>query len=100
MKPDLDLYQLKNIMADMAQIGYMKAVKAYEPTKDNVSSRELIRWFNTMNISPSYIKKMESEGLIKGKRKGTSKNSPIYYSRLEIKQALAAIDFNKYINTK
>jgi len=43
---------------------------------------------------------MESEGLIKGKRKGAGKNSPICYSRLEIKQALATIDLNKYINVK
>lgn len=99
-KLELDLYQLKNIMADMVQVGYMKAIKVYEPTKDNVSTRELVRWFKVLGIDPSYINKMESEGLIKGKRKGIGKNSPVCYSRLEIKQALATIDLNKYINVK
>lgn len=42
-KLELDLYQLKNIMADMVQVGYMKAIKVYEPTKDNISTRELVR---------------------------------------------------------
>lgn len=98
MEVTLDLYQLKNIMADMVQVGYMKAVKCYEPTKDDVSSRELVRWFKTLHIDPSCISKMESEGLIKGSRRGSGKNSPIYYSRLEVKQALSAIDINKYVN--
>lgn len=68
-KLELDLYQLKNIMADMVQVGYMKAIKVYEPTKDNISTRELVRWFKTLGIDPSYINKMESEGLIKAKEK-------------------------------
>lgn len=68
-KLELDLYQLKNIMADMVQVGYMKAIKVYEPTKDNISTRELVRWFKTLGVDPSYINKMESEGLIKAKEK-------------------------------
>ena len=36
MKVTLDLYQLKNIISDMVQVGYMNAVKCYEPTKDSI----------------------------------------------------------------
>lgn len=46
MKVTLDLYQLKNIISDMVQVGYMNAVKCYEPTKDSISRREVARWFD------------------------------------------------------
>lgn len=98
MKVTLDLYQLKNIISDMVQVGYMNAVKCYEPTKDSISRREVARWFVNMNLDTELIRQMEDVGLIKGKRKGSGRNSPIYYSKEEIKQALCTIQMNKYIN--
>ena len=67
MKVTLDLYQLKNIISDMVQVGYMNAVKCYEPTKDSISRREVARWFVNMNLDTELIRQMEDVGLIKGK---------------------------------
>lgn len=100
MKVTLDLYQLKNIIADMVQVGCMAAIKTYEPTKDVISKREAVRWLEVMNIPSRVLREMEKEGLVIGKRKGAGKNSPIYYSKAEIKQALSTIKINKYINVQ
>lgn len=97
---DISLYQLKEIISEMTEVGYMRAIRQYEPTEDEITQREVIRWFKILGIEPSMLTRMENEGIVKGKRKGMGKNSPKYYSKVGIKEALASLKINKYLFNK
>ena len=80
--------ELMSLMADAVQIGYMQAVKSYEPASDAIRSTEVKQWLKHMLVSWTQFVKLENAGLIKPYRKGKAANSPLYYSKSEIKQAL------------
>lgn len=49
-----------------------------------------------MNLT--FWEKLEKEGLVHKKRKGSSRNSPIIYSKFEIQSAINAFKMSKYLN--
>ena len=67
----------------------MEAVKAYEPAQDLIRLRDVKKWLKMMQIDLKRFNILVSKELIKPIRKGESKNSPLYYSKAEIKQALS-----------
>lgn len=75
-------------MARSIEIGYLQALQAIEPTADELRQSEAKKWLRTQNIKPCQFDAMVEEGLVRGRRKGDAVNSPIYYSKKEIKQAL------------
>jgi hypothetical protein len=84
----MDTQEIKSLMADAVQIGYMQAVKSYEPASDAIRSTEVKQWLKHMLVSWAQFVKLERAGLIKPYRKGKAANSPLFYSKSEIKQAL------------
>lgn len=70
------------------QIGFMEAVRAYEPEQDLVRASAVKPWLRMMRVDCKQFNAMVGEGMIKPRRKGTGKNSPLYYSKAEIKKAL------------
>lgn len=70
------------------QVGFMEAVRAYEPEQDLVRASKVKSWLKMANIEYKKFSRMVDSGMIHAKRKGTGKNSPIYYSKSEIKKAL------------
>lgn len=77
-------------MSDFTQIGFMEAIKAYEPTRDLVRSREIKNWLKIMRIDERKFNALVKEGKIKKRHIGTCKNSPIYFSKKEVKEAITA----------
>jgi hypothetical protein len=74
-----DLFFLKRDLMKGAELGALAILKLQNPSFDDVNYREACeiagrRWLDF------HIKK----GNIKGTRRGIAKNSPIYFSRLEI----------------
>lgn len=67
----------------------MEAVKSYEPAQDLIRLREVKKWLKMMRIDLKRFNVLVESGIIKPLRKGTSRNSPLYYSKKEIKQALS-----------
>lgn len=95
----LDLFELKNICKDMAQLGALEAIKAHSPQRDEIKRREAQQWLSLMGYEAVLLDRLEEEGLIpKPKRKGKGINSPLYYSKMEIQSALNSIKMSKYIN--
>lgn len=86
-----DIFERKQEYMSMAQLGVAAYIKATQPSLDRIKQREAYRWMKALGHKPALLDRMESEGLIKGIREGQGKNSPIYYSRLEIQLALQAI---------
>lgn len=82
--------ELAGLLADYTQIGFMEAVRAYEPARDNLRMAELKSWLKFMHVDNRKFKALVANGSIKAKRKGTSKNSPIYFSKKEIIEKVKA----------
>lgn len=85
----MNIEELQSIMIDSYQVGYMEAVKAYEPAQDLIRLSEVQRWLKMMKIDLKRFKALVKSEVIKPIRKGESRNSPLYYSKKEIKQALS-----------
>lgn len=95
MKVLLDIYELKNLLIEAAKLGAQQAERERNLTGDNMSEREAHRWVQAKGLRPALLDKLVDDGLVKPKRKGTSKNSPKMYSRVEVQAALAARDYIK-----
>ena len=93
----MDLQELKGIIADFVQVGFMEAVKSYEPSKDLLRKNEVKGWLKMMLISDMQVNYLEENGYIKAVRMGTGRNSPFCYSKKEIKQALSMAKINSIL---
>lgn len=85
----MNIEELQSIMIDSYQVGYMEAVKSYEPSQDLIRLSEVKKWLKMMKIDLKKFNTLVNKDFIKPIRKGTSRNSPLYYSKKEIKQALS-----------
>lgn len=86
---NVSIEDIQSIMIDSYQVGYMEAIKAYEPAQDLIRLREVKKWLKMMRIDLKRFNVLVNKELIKPIRKGESRNSPLYYSKAEIKQALS-----------
>lgn len=86
---NIDLNELNAVIADFVQVGFMEAVKAYEPAQDLVRASEVKNWLRMMRIDAKKFNALCGKGIIRAVRKGTGRNSPLYYSKKEIKQAIS-----------
>lgn len=89
----LELFELKNLIMDMAELGAANYAKMVSPVSDTLSQREAYHHFGE-----SRVKRWVYEGLVYPKRSGTSKNSKKLYSRIDLIAAEKAINFGKIIS--
>lgn len=85
----MEIQDVKSLMSEVWQAGYMEAVKAYEPARDIIRKSELKGWLGMMHIDARTFHKIEKSGLVRSHKLGRGKNSPLVYSKTEIKKALA-----------
>lgn len=76
----MDLYTLKQIILDAAEVTALAVVRLQNPAFDDVKYAEAVKIAGSERWLKFHIK----QGNIKPIRRGVAKNSPIYYSRLEI----------------
>lgn len=89
----MDAFTLKQQIMEMATLGALATLKLQNPSFDEVKLNEAYRIAGSERWLKFHIK----HGNIKPIRRGTAKNSPIYYSRLEIaalKKAEKEMQFN------
>lgn len=89
-----DLFAL---IADYTQVGFMQAVKAYEPPQDRIRQTEAKRWLKLNLMDEKTFKKLCYAEKIKPFRIGTGRNSPLYYSKKEIMQAMATAKVSRLL---
>jgi hypothetical protein len=85
---------LGSFIADFVQVGYMEAVRAYDPPQDLLKGSEVKRWLKFMHIDEEKFLLLVKKGKITRERKGKSKNSPLYYSKRQIKEQIAKNKLN------
>lgn len=85
----IDFNQLCGVLSDFVQIGFMEAVRAYEPVQDKIRKSEIKKWLKISLIDNDKFDALVESGHIHAHRLGTSKNSPLYFSKKEIKEAVA-----------
>ncbi|MGV8135867.1 MAG: hypothetical protein AB2L20_11690 [Mangrovibacterium sp.] len=88
----LELYELKNICMDMAELGAANYAKQIGK-KDLISQKDAYRRFGAIKIK--LLVKMK---MISSQRAGTAANSKKLYSIAEILSALKAEKLNTLIN--
>lgn len=95
----MQITDIRALMAEVWQVGYMEAVKAYEPVRDQIRKSDIADWLTMMNIDRKVFRKLEKAGLIKAHKMGDGKNSPLIYSKAEIKRAIATRTASRlYVN--
>lgn len=93
MQITLELYQLKNLCSEMAELGAANYVKQTKPSVDLISQREAYRLFQE-----SRVKRWVIKGWIQGNRGGNAQNSKVLYSMAELMAADKSEKINSLIN--
>lgn len=94
----IDIHELNRIIADFVQVGYMQAVKVYDPPQDKVRKSEVKKWLRVANLDQRKFDRLVKAEIIKPFRIGTGRNSPFFYSKKEIKQAFSMAAIGETIN--
>lgn len=76
----MDLFTYKQTLLQTSYISALQVLKLQNPAFDEVKYAEAVK----IAGSERWLKYHIAQGNIKKIRRGTAKNSPIYYSRLEI----------------
>lgn len=74
-----ELYLIKNLMIDCAEMGAAQCLKTLQPKSDDLTQRQAYEKFGE-----AWVKKCVQMGIVQKQRKGTAKNSPVYYSKAEL----------------
>jgi len=74
-----DLHAIKELMTSCAEVGAANMAKTLQPKSDELTQNDAYAKFGE-----GWIKECVKRELIRGKRKGPAKNSPIYYSKSEL----------------
>lgn len=82
---------LQEMLTNAATLGAMSAVKKLDPVKDELKASEVRAWLGNDSKMSRKFHAMVRKGMIRGFKKGTSQNSPFYYSKVQIEAAFAAI---------
>lgn len=74
-----DIYTIKELMTSCAEVGAANMARTLQPKSDELTQNEAFEKFGQ-----GWVRECVRRELIKGKRKGPAKNSPIYYSKSEL----------------
>lgn len=75
-----DIFTIKQAIIEAGEISALAVVRLINPSFDEVKRAEAVK----LAGSSRWLDDCEKEGLIKPFRRGKAKNSPKYYSRMEI----------------
>ena len=93
MQITLELFELKNLCLEMAELGAANYVKQTKPSVDLISQREAYRLFGE-----SRVKRWVHQGFVTGLRGGCSTNSKVLYSMAELMATDKSEKINSIIN--
>ncbi len=89
----MELYQLKNLCRDMADLGVAKYLKEMKPSSDLLSTRAAYELYTRTRVN-----RWIEQGLVTPRREGSARNSKRYLSRTELLEAENAEKLAMIIN--
>lgn len=89
---DISLFQLKEIISEMTEVGYMRAVRQYEPHMDEVSRREVLGWFKNLRIGTLFFGKDGKRRVGKRKAKRSREKLPSLLFEGKSKRGIGLIE--------
>lgn len=89
----LELYEIKNICKEMAELGAANYIKQTKPGDDLISQREAYRLFQE-----SRVKRWVYNGTVSLMRSGSSSRSKVLYSMADLLAADKSEKINSIIN--
>lgn len=89
----LDLYELKNLCMDMAELGAANFIKKMAPGKDQLSQRQAYSGFGEARVK-SWVR----IGIVVPVRAGSGRNSKRIYSKAELMAASESEKINSIVN--
>lgn len=92
--------EIMPILEGAFQVGFMEAIKSYEPTHDMVRNSDVKKWLKMMRIDMRKFEALVKNGCVKPFRLGTGRNSPLYYSKEEIRKAVVASDMAAILTSR
>lgn len=95
---EISIAELGGIISDFVRVGYNSAIKDYEPAQDQLRKSEVKKWLKFRKIEYKQFQSLVEKGLIHT-RKGSSENSPLYFSKAEIQKAFATMRVNQLVTT-
>jgi predicted transcriptional regulator len=90
----MELTEVRRIIAEGVSLGYMMAVKAYDPAQDVLKRKDAETWIRSMGVKCK-LQVLIDKGMVTPIRKGKSRNSALYFSKEEIKKAIVAMSVDK-----
>ncbi len=88
---EIPVTTLQAMPTNAATLGAMSAVKRLDPVKGELKASEVRTWLGNDSKMSRKFDAMVRKGMIKGFKKGSSQNSPFYYSKCQIEAAFAAV---------
>jgi len=93
MQITLELYEFKNLIMEMSEVGAANYAKTITPQTDTFSERQAFKMFGETNV-----RRWVSDGNINYKRVGPSKNSRKIYSYSQLLAIAKAEKLYKNLN--
>lgn len=91
------LEELYGIIRSYTQVGFMEAIRAYDPLQDKLRASEIKKWLKINHIPYKEFQGLVKRGIVVGFKQGKGKNSPLLFSKREIKEAIATAQLYKII---
>lgn len=67
MKVTIEFNELRDSIQKFVQVGFMEAVRAYEPSQDRLRQKDVKKWLKMMLIDYRTFKVLVDKGSHKGK---------------------------------
>ena len=74
-----ELYLIKELMIECAELGARKYQQSIQPKSDDITQLQAYKCYGE-----GWVKSCIKRDLVKKARRGTAKNSPIYFSKIEL----------------
>ena len=83
------LRDIKELMHSCVELGYIRAQVAMSPSSDRIRKKDAERLLVSNGFKKAMLGRWVGEGLIRENR--GEKNSPIWYSRMQILETIGAV---------
>lgn len=94
----IPLSELLDAVTRFVCVGFIEGVSVLQPSSDSLRKSELKDWLAVTCTDRDAFRKLEASGRIKARPTGPAKNSPLAYSKSEIKQAIAELRLAMFVD--